>query len=454
MANDDQSPETQIALFRYGVIADLLHFRPGVGSGLYKELKRKAAQQYTIPFSLRRDVAPETIRGWLADYRRGGFDALKPKKRSDAGRPRSIPQDVIDALVTVKEEHPAYSVAMVIDEARRAERVPKDIELPLATVHRHLTRAGVMVKSSEAASTKDRRHFAFAKAGELWMSDVMHGPSVTADGRRKRKTYLIALLDDATRLVPFAAFALSESASAFLPVLQQGVLRRGLPKRLYVDNGAAYRSTHLALVCARLGITLIHARPQQPEGKGKQERWFRTVRMQLLPQLGAADTASLEALNRRLWTWVEGEYHQAPHRGLSGMTPFDAWAACSDEVRLPDPTMDLRELFLFEQKRMVHKDRTLSLEGTLYEVDAALVGETVIVRYDPTKKGAPVDIWHKGKRVHTAKPVDAYANCFVKRAGKSRRLETSDPAAPPPPGLPMRDLVSRPRAGRDGKEGR
>ena len=115
------------------------------------------------------------------------------------------------------------------------------------------------------------------------MSDVMHGPIIFADGKRKRKTYLIATLDDATRVVPYAAFAMHENTAAFLPVLQTAILRRGIPKRLYVDNGSAYRSQHLALVCAKLGITLIHARPYQPQGKGKQERWFRTVRMQLLP---------------------------------------------------------------------------------------------------------------------------------------------------------------------------
>src|SRR5262245_7457576 len=100
-----------------------------------------------------------------------------------------------------------------------------------------------------------------------------------------------------------AAFALSENTTSFLPVLEQGLMRRGIPKRFYVDNGSAYRSHHLALVCARLGITLVHARPYSPQGKGKQERWFRTVRLQLCSTLGASDLESLDALNRRLWAW-------------------------------------------------------------------------------------------------------------------------------------------------------
>ena len=139
------------------------------------------------------------------------------------------------------------------------------------------------------------------------MSDVMHGPSVLVGDRTKRKTYLIAFIDDATRVIPYAAFALAENTREFLPVLKQAVLRRGLVQRLYVDNGAHYRSQHLALVCAKLGIALIHARPYRPQGKGKIERWFKTVRAQLLTRLTEDDTRSLEALNRRLHAWIETE---------------------------------------------------------------------------------------------------------------------------------------------------
>jgi hypothetical protein len=242
--------------------------------------------------------------------------------------------------------------------------------------------------------------------------------------------------------VPFAAFALSEDTSALLCVLEQAIRRRGIPKRLYVDNGSAFRSTHLSLVCAKLGITLIHARPYQPQGKGKQERWFRDVRMQWLPLLGEADLGSLEALNRRLWAWVEGEYHQRPHRGLDLKTPLDAWAMSSDEVELPGPELDLRELFLFEQQRKVSRDRTLSLRGVVYEVDALLVGETVTVRFDPGRPGGPVDIWHRGQKVQSARPVDAYANCFVRRNHETKLLEPSRSPEQPASALRLRDLVA------------
>lgn len=431
---DDETRE-KIALFRYGLIGDLIHRPPGE-KGLYALLARKAERPYEMPGTLRTRVAPETIRDWLTAYRRGGFEALRPKPRRDQGHSRAIPQDVADLLCSLKEDKPALSVEAVIAQARKTLLVTPDLPLAPSTVHRLFSRHRLMERRQEATS-KDRRRFAFDKANELWMSDVMHGPGVF-EARRKRKTYLIALLDDATRVVPYAGFALAENISAFLPVLQQAVQRRGVPKRLYVDNGAAYRSRHLALVCAKLGVTLIHARPYQPQGKGKMERWFRTARMQLLPQLGEADFKSLAALNRRLWAWVEGEYHMHPHRGLDGDTPLDRWAMSAQDVQLPEAELD--ELFLFEEKRRVHRDRTISLRGVVFEVEATLVGETVSLRFDPERLRRGIDVYFKGRKVHQAKPVDAYANCFVRRDHNTKALEPQRPAKSPAPGLKLRRL--------------
>ena len=428
-----------VALFRYGLIADLTHMEPGE-AGTYARLKEKASHRYAIPGSHRTEVAAETMRGWLRAWRKGSFEALRPKPRADQGQARAIPQEVTDLLCTIKEDKRELSVRMVIEAARASGEVPGEMELAPATVHRLLSRQGLMAKRPEEPTSKDRRHFAFDKANELWMSDVMHAVPVTVESQRRYKSYLIAFIDDATRVVPFAGFALSENTAAFLPVLAQAIRRRGLPKRLYVDNGAVYRSHHLELVCAKLGITLIHSRPYIPQGRGKIERFFRTVRMQLLPLLSPEDTASLEALNRRLWAWIEGEYHQRPHKGLDGETPLDRWAQACDEIRLPEPGLDIAEPFLFEEKRKVARDRTVSLRGALYEVDAMLVGQTVTLRFDPTRPERKVEVWHVGRKVGAAKPVDAYANCFVKRDHATKSLSPSRTPETPPEGLRLRDF--------------
>ena len=267
-SHDDLRQE--IALFRYGVIADLVHLPVGApGTGAL--MRAKAEQSYSIPGSDRTRVAANTIRGWVKLYRRGGFDALYPRPRTDRGQPRRLAPEVAERLVALKTENRARSVRAIIKMAR-----DEGIEDPLApsTVHRLLSREGLFDRKPPDGA--DRRRFAFREAGELWMSDVMHGPRVRI-GRSRRKTYLIAFIDDATRVVPFAAFAASENVRAFLPVFKNALIRRGLPQRLYVDNGAAYRSRQLALVCARMGVVLVHARPYQPAGKGKIERFFRTL---------------------------------------------------------------------------------------------------------------------------------------------------------------------------------
>jgi len=433
-----------LALFRYGLIAEFIQL-PAGSRGLYARLRDKANADYTIPGSARIRVAPETLRHWLKDYRRGGFDALLPKGRADRGRSRALSQAVADALVSLKDEQPGLSIPQLIRAVQQSGAAPESVVLPPSTVHRLLSRAGLMHKVSPEVITQDRRRFAFAHAGQMWMSDVMHGPSVAVPGRGRRKSYLIAFLDDATRVVPYCAFALSENTQAFLLVFKQALMRRGIPQRLYVDNGANYRSQHLALVCAKLGVALIHARPYQPQGKGKQERWFRTVRAQLLARLSAGDTDSLEILNRRLWAWVEGEYHQSPHRGLEDQTPLDRWAMSAEQVRLPGPGLDLDALFLFETKRRVQRDRTVSLNGTLFEADAALIGHTVTLRYDPSAPPARgVEVWHEDKFVSRATPLDAYANCFVRRNRPTQNIDPDTPAAAPRnTGLALRDLSAR-----------
>ena len=451
MTDTDDDRRQQIALFRYGVIAELVHWPVGT-KGLYARIEAKAARDYTIPASTRTRIAAETIRHWLKAYRKGGFEALLPQPRADRGRVRRLPAAVAEALLATKEANPALSVQLVIREARRRPEVPDELPLPAATVHRLLARHGLMEKRTGEAGDADRRRFAFAQAGELWMSDVMHGPSVVVGERVKRKTYLLAFLDDATRVIPHAAFSLSENTQTFLPVLKLAIEKRGLPQRLYVDNGANYRSRHLALVCAKLGIALIHARPYRPQGKGKIERWFQSVRGQLLTRLAAEDTASLEALNRRLAVWIEGEYHHTPHRGLDGVTPLEQWARTGNDVRFPEPGLDLADLFLFETERKVQKDRTVSLNGVVYEVDAALVGETVTLRFDPgAPPERPIQVCHAGKRIELARPVQTYANCFVKRDRPSWTLRADGPAPQPTPSaLRLREL---PDADDDDAEG-
>lgn len=414
MKKDDNELKQQVALFRYGLISDIVCLEPGT-KGIYDKIKEKAARHYTIPGSLRSRIEAETFRDWIKKYRKNGFDALFPKTRADKGQSRTLTTEIEDNLIEIKEDNLKFSVKQVIKKAKELDKINKDLKLSQTSVYRLLSSRGLMDKRKiEEPGGKDHRRFSYQHAGELFMSDVMHGPAVFTEGRKKHKAYLIAFIDDASRIIPYAEFALGEKNKDFMPVFKQAVMRRGIPKRLFVDNGSAFRSRHLAIVCARLGVTLIHSKAYHAAAKGKIERWFRTVRQQFIPMLSDHHKASLGNLNQALWAYVEGEYHHNIHRIL-GESPLDRWAGCAGRVRYPEPGLDLEEVFLLEDKRKVHKDRTISLHGKIYEAEAALVGETVILRYDPAALGQPIQVWFKNNRYDDAKLVDTLANCYVKR---------------------------------------
>jgi len=421
MKKDDNELKQQVALFRYGLISDIVCLEPGT-KGIYAKIKEKAARHYTIPGSRRDRIEAETFRDWIKKYRKDGFNALFPKTRTDKGQSRTLTTEIEDNLIEIKENNLELSVKQVITKANELDKIDQDSELSQTVVYRLLSSRGLMDKRKiEEPGGKDHRRFSYEHAGELFMSDVMHGPAVFTTGRKKHKAYLIAFIDDASRVIPYAEFALGEKTRDFMPVFKQAIMRRGIPKRLFVDNGSAFRSRHLAIVCARLGVTLIHSRAYHAAAKGKIERWFRTVRQQFIPMLSDHHKSSLANLNQALWAYVEGEYHHNIHRML-GESPLDRWAGCAGRVRYPEPGLDLEEVFLLEDKRKVHKDRTISLHGKVYEADAALVGETVTVRYDPVSLGQPIQVWFKNNRYDDAKLVDTLANCHVKRVRPSNTL--------------------------------
>ena len=109
MKEPDDELRQAIALFRYGVIADLACLPVGTpGTGAM--MRAKAKQSCIIPGSTRTRIAAETVRGWITDYRRGGFEALYPKRRTDRDQPRRLPPEVAERLIALKTASPNQSV--------------------------------------------------------------------------------------------------------------------------------------------------------------------------------------------------------------------------------------------------------------------------------------------------------------------------------------------------------
>jgi transposase InsO family protein len=433
---DDKLPE-QVALFRHGVISELVNRTLSPGE-LETLLTRIATTVWTIPGTSRTHVGRSTARDWVALYRRCGFEGLKPSVRSDAGQSRSIPEEVQEQLIALRKERKGASVESVIAALHLAGKVPEGVTLRRSSVYRLLTAVAPAALPSPSGEP-DALAFTFPRANDLWTSDLMHGPRLVVPGRRDGgKTYLYAFLDDATRMVPFAGFYGAENAACFQEALKQALLRRGLAKRLYCDNGATFRTHHLQVICATLNIVLVHSRPHHPRGRGKIERFFRHVRSAFLPHVTPEQLRELASLNRVFWAWLEAEYHQTPHSGLCGKSPLERFL--EDETLIRPAPESLEDLMRMKVARRVGKDRVVHLDGRLYEAPDGFASETVEVLYDPYDHVRPAHFRRKGeKKEIPLVRLDLHLN-----ATRPRHKRAQQPEAPDKPtGISYLDLLAR-----------
>ena len=216
---------------------------------------------------------------------------------------------------------------------------------------------------------------------------MLHGPQIPTP-RGMRKTYLVSLLDDASRLITHCAFCLGETAVDVEGVLKDAILKRGIPKKLIVDHGAAYKAESLQGICARLQVRLIYCPVREPEGKGKLERYHRFFRQTFLNELDIKGIKNLGDLNARLWAWVETVYHQRAHGGLEDkMTPLERWRQDLFRIRqLGTQAAIIDDIFYHRVLRLVRKDGAVSWEGKLFEVPYELSGKKIQLVFDPQTK--------------------------------------------------------------------
>lgn len=394
------------ALFRLSVLGPLVS-REQLARGELQQLIRELSQrEYAIPGTRRRHLGEKTIQGWYYSFRKQGLDGLLPQRRMDRGLSRLAPA-LQEAVLAAKRANPSRSVRQIVRLLEAAGTAPAGL-LSRSAVHRLLQQHSL--SHSAAHEPEERRSFAAEFAGSIWYGDVMHGPRVAHQGQL-RKTYLVSLFDDASRLVAHSAFCLGETALDIEGVLKQALLRRGVPLKLVVDQGAAYRAATLQGICARLGIHLVYCRPYAPESKGKLERYHRTLRAGFLAELDERHIAGLADLNARLWAWVEQVYHRTEHAGLEGMTPLARYQRDLARIRQLGPkAAQLDALFHHRVQRFVRKDGTVSYLGQRFEVAYELAGKTVQLVVDPHAQRVVGVESDDGDPLGQATPLDAIGN--------------------------------------------
>ncbi len=390
-----------VGLFRYSVVREAAD--PKLSARQRGLLVRTlAAGDHLGPDGTRVRVSRNTLDRWIRAYRAGGFEALVPGGRQVPSR---TPAALLELSEALRVEEPGRTAAQI----SRAIAEAKGWSPSARTIQRHLARAGLPWRGTGPAPVFGR--FEASRPNELWTGDALHGPMVAG-----HKTYLFAFIDDHSRAFVGYRWGYSEDTLRLEAALRAGMAARGVPESIYLDNGSAMVSHQLLRACATLGIVLVHSRPGKPQGRGKIERAFRTVRDQFVVELPHCNVDSLEKLNSLFAAWVESVYHRQVH-SETNQAPMERFLAAG--APKPPSAERLREAFLWAEQRRVTKTGSVALFGNQYEVDAALIGERVELVFDPFNL-EEIDVRFQGRSMGSA---------VVRRIGRHVH-----PAARPEPG--------------------
>lgn len=434
-----------VGMFRYQLIRDAAD--PGLTSRQRGRMVRAlAAAEHTDPSGQQVRYSRDHLDRWIRAWRRGGFEALVPAGRAPHAR---TDPGVLELAAALKRERPGRTTAQIARILRtRTGWSPSE-----TTLLRHFHRLGLQTHLAgdgvDGGVTVFGR-FEADRVNELWTGDALHGPRLGGvDGAGGRKTYLFAFLDDHSRMIVGHRWGFAEDTVRLAAALRPALAARGVPEAIYVDNGSAFVDAWLLRACAKLGIKLTHSTPGRPQGRGKIERFFRTVNEQFLveiaptsggdgPLTGLDPAAGLTELNRLFTAWVEQVYHRRVH-SETHTTPLARWdAAWADAPPARPSPASLREAFLWEARRTVTKTATVSLHGNTYQVEAALTGRKVELVFDPFDL-THIEVRHAGRAAGLAVP-----HLMTRHSHPKARPELPDhnDTVPPATGIDYLRLVA------------
>ena len=353
-----------------------------------------------------------TISTWLYRHKKNGITTLQNKTRSDK-----------DAYRKVR----VNQLAEAIHEVLPTLAPNKTGVIPKSVLYRVLLQRGLFVRAQLAPTTfyrmvrshhllddqalqKQRLSFAMQFANQLWQADTLYGPTIKqADGQWK-KTFLIAFIDDASRVITHAEFFYRDNTENMVLAFRSALYKRGRPERLYFDNGANYAAREILQACVRLDIHLSHAPIRDGAAKGKIERFFRGFRDRFLTL--HRSFASLEELNRLTHQWVEEEYNAKFHSGIQ-MAPIDRFNLDRNRVKFLTDDAYSAEVFFIEEARKVGKTNVFSIQSQRYECPVDLREKTIQVRYDRMRRDRFI-VYFDGQRMGEAAVLDLHANARLR----------------------------------------
>jgi len=402
------SKTEEIALFRFGLIAPVIHNSIDNQARYFKDMSEKV---HTLPDGSQKKFHWRTFKTWLRLYRRHGFDGLKPTQRDDRGKSRVISPELSGIICAKLAEFPSLSCAMLyrilVSDGSISSGSPAE-----STVRAFIRDNNLRPKDERIIP---RKKFEKPFVNDLWLCDFLHGPRLIIDGKKK-KIFLTAIIDDHSRFIVGFRWSLHENTHTLEMALKAAFSAHGLPKAIYCDNGAVFVSSHLQLICARLGVALIHSKPYDSPSRGKIERFFRTVRENFLVLLPIHQKYSLDDFNVRFRSWLDREYHRRTHHGIH-QSPLDRYINNSKNLSLRRVNQnELEQCFYYTFHRKVKNDSTVSVRSVLFEVPPRYIGSNIELR-SPADDELELWIYENDKPVIKLQKVDPAANSSVQNLG-------------------------------------
>ena len=396
----------KIAHLRFAVIAPVIQelFTDPTKTSYYKKVAEKPLK---MPDGKEMLFNYNTFEKWEARYKRNGMDGLMPKRRSDAGVSRALPDTAIAEIFRLKQQFSRINATLIYSKLI-ADGFIKQSEVSLSAVQRFIKKNDL--KSARNSNIKDRKAFEEEFPCTMYQADTCHSVYITENGI-KRKTYLFHVVDDHSRMIVGARFFYNDNAYNFQLVLKEALARYGLCKKLYSDHGGPYSNGQLRLILGSLGIIEIHAPVRDGAAKAKVERSFRTVKDTWLNGFDPSSVESLEQLNRLLADYVRMR-NNSLNRDI-GETPMERYSRHLDRIRFPKSREWLDECFMNRIIRRVNNDSTVSIDTVSYDVPMQFIRMKVEIRFLPDDiKNAY--ILYEGRR-YPIRPTNKVENSRTKR---------------------------------------
>ena len=374
---NDQSA-IDMAYFRFALIAPVIQgiFPDPTKTAYYR---RVTENHLTLPSGKTMRYNPKTLEKWEEYYRKMGMDGLMPRLRSDSGATRVLNESAISEIYRLKEQFPRINATLIYNKLIEDGFI-NQCEVSLSSVQRFIKHNDL--KSAVNPNQKDRKAFEEPYPGGMYQADTSYTCFINENGKLRR-TYLIQIVDDHSRLIVGSRFFYNDNAFNFQLVLKEAISRYGLCNKLYLDNGSTYANDQLTLICGSLGIVKLHTPVRDGASKAKVERSFRTLKDTWLHGFDSSTVSSLEELNRALSDYVR-KRNTAVNRTI-GETPMDRYQKGIAHVRVPKSKEWLDECFMNRVTRKVNLDSTISIDSVYYDVPMQFIRSKVEIRFLPDR---------------------------------------------------------------------